>query len=544
MLLHRILFIAIPVLIQSVDSCNSRGETNDGPHGQLLHGTTTRNDHHGTDVPSSHNDGQSQDISPSGRDDSKAQLKHPKTSQRRGLSCEECVLRLKLSSNKVFEDEAVLRQHCGDSSAGPKQTSGTPQHKDDFRHRCSKCQIKCKSWEQLLFYFQPGHQKKTGTPGWWRYCPHGLYGAGPSPFLDELQRHIVFSRHPRRMIDFPAQTIFARDDPQRFQGRRMNLLPVLNSNKLAEKLVSQAVRTRRRENTMQRDQCPDNYRSAMTAWPSMNPTNFQSFGTCVPSPGTSHQRQPNQPASASPISRKRKRGSSRPAKGKSLQDGHKGKSVNSTYDPKRWARLDSNKHIERSKVPKSGPNIEEILGTYEDLWDLELDAFVENQQQDGPLQPEFCFIENNPKSPDFQDIVCIDNGPLDEMVDEEVLATDQSPTVAKSPASTTPPPELTTQWFTTPPRSPDSGPAGLPRGLLPLGGLLCVWSLETDSDTIYEATKSTYIPPLSQAASKMLRFGNTLVNSIGKTLSAYQDMGLLPRLVWRCQALEPRSKRQ
>ena len=66
-----------------------------------------------------------------------------------------------------------------------------------------------------------------------------------------------------------------------------------------------------------------------------------------------------------------------------------------------------------------------------------------------------------------------------------------------------------------------------------------MWSLETGSDTIYKASKSTYISPMSQAANKVLRLGDTLVDSIGKTLSAYQELGLLPKLVWRCQTLEP-----
>ena len=547
MLSHLVVFTTFTFLIEAVGSCRSGGRVVVSPSDQTRHRPTTIDERYSQSASNLTHDEQVQKpylAEQVGNTETSRSPPHSDT------SCKACASRLALSSPKKFEDEDDLRRQCSaDYSLGHGLSSGLPNNnnssKDDFVHRCSSCRNQCRTWHQLFSHLKSRQAINQDRLVQWCACLSGQCEAGPSPFLDEFQRHVVFSRQSRRLIDFPAQIIATRDNSHRFQGRRMNLLPVLNSNKIASRLV-QAARTHRSGEVKQHNQCPTGYRPVMSAWPSLNPTNFQRFGSCVstathPVPGTSRQGLHDQPVShptTTPLAQLQRRRSGRPAKGKSVQDGHKGKSSNSTPNPRDGPRISQAQQTQEFEAPEARPGDEDASVTYEELWDLELDAFLADQQSNRPVQSEFCFIENNPTSPDFRTTVCVDSGPLS-AEEDEMVATGAPTKDVNSPTSTPRPPESSTQWFTTSPHPPNSGPAGLPRGLLPLGGLLCVWSLETGTDTIYKASKSTYVSPMSRTASKVLRLGDTLVDSIGKTLSAYQELGLLPKLVWRCQTLEP-----
>ena len=188
---------------------------------------------------------------------------------------------------------------------------------------------------------------------------------------------------------------------------------------------------------------------------------------------------------------------------------------------------------------------------------------------------EFCFVEANRQSDDYNQVVCIstDTSAVDHSENEIVVSDDEVEIVEEiicltsdnddsvvimsqddnndhevSPPSSTvstssPSPAMdqpVTPWFATSTPDPGSGPQGLPMGLLPLGGLLCTWSVSTQGGP--RTRRSMRIPPAPWNATftgnEVETFWELFTLKVEEALHFYATSGRVPDLVWHCSILK------
>ena len=198
----------------------------------------------------------------------------------------------------------------------------------------------------------------------------------------------------------------------------------------------------------------------------------------------------------------------------------------------------------------------------------------DQQPRARPRTEEFCFVEANRQSNDYNQVVCIptDTSAVDHSENEIVVSEDeveiveeiiclnsdnddsvvmmnqgddenhQAPAPSSTESTSSPSPTMdqpVTPWFATSTPDPGSGPQGLPMGLIPLGGLLCTWSVSTQGGP--RTRRSMMIPPApwnsTFTGNEVGTFWDLFTLKVKEALHFYATSGRVPYLVWHCSIL-------
>ena len=355
----------------------------------------------------------------------------------------------------------------------------------------------------------------------------------------------------------------------------MHYLPLIDSARIADGMANRdrANRLLLDPNVERHAQCPPGERSMMMTWPSLNPDNFQRMGTCIPA-GPMATRQQQEQHSMSQDSQDHREGPTQTpgkphgrqeAKGRSKPNAGKGKSRGSAYDPDKKPRDEVEENSDPGGAPSGSRQTEAAQNSEydpeggvrtghqpEDIRHGESPMLSNDQITRQALRPEFCFIEGDSSSPDFQEVVCIEDGPLSSIMQEgadrfdnhQPMETDTGEDAIPT-TTVVPMVEPSTPWFSTSPPPPGSGPAGMPGGLPPLGGLLCAWSIATKKGEVYRSKRAMRIPPSPwweqyDTKAEVHSFWQAFAKKVDLALSSSSSSQDLPDLVWKCQVIHSR----
>ena len=217
-----------------------------------------------------------------------------------------------------------------------------------------------------------------------------------------------------------------------------------------------------------------------------------------------------------------------------------------------------------------------------------------------PGREEFCFIEADRHSHDFRQVVCVPmNTGTFSPANSDIFVSSEADTILLSsdeeavrlssdedqpgsprevlqppPRATTPssaiavdedagrrvlqtPPATSTTWappVTDQPRSqpfqsstprPGAGPSGLPLGLLPLGGMLCVWSVSNANGAKHRRSLrgKSNVYDAKFVGEEVSYFWELFSARVSQALAVYQSSGRVPNLAWHCSVLRRPSDR-
>ena len=494
--------------------------------------------------------------------------------------CHICKPQIGKPVQTIFRDFEKIKQHC------VKFHRADPRHINrpagNFPFRCLDCPGMFTGPRTYLYHHHRWHLPDPDPPRpphmhTDRFqCPHCSLREGADLTFQQLKDHVMLVHRTRNLVEFPTERIQQNNVRRVFRGMRMHYLPVIDSARIADGMANRdrANRLLLNPNVERHVQCPPGERSMMMAWPSINPDNFQQMGTCIPSAQPTPQQQQEQPPTSQDSRPHHEESSQSPAeprgrqkvKGNSNPNAGKGKGRNSEYDPKKKSRDDADHDPIPGEAPGGSSRTDDAAQAApspmdvgpeghqtEDFRLTESPMLSNSQISRQALRPEFCFIEGDSSSPDFQNIVCIEDGPISSIPPEEADRFDNDQPMETEdeeemvpPPTTTPVIESSTQWFSTTPPPPGSGPAGLPGGLPPLGGLLCAWSIATKSREFYRSRRSMRIPPSPwweryDTKAEIHSFWQAFAKKVDMALSSSSSSQALPDLAWNCQVIHSKK---